>query len=225
MGRPRDAHPESRRTMAQRPSDILELIEKNGVRIVEFRVCDASGAWQHVALPAETLDEGALQRGIPFEANDVRGFESAHEHELRLRPDLDSAQLDALCAQPTLALVCEVFDPATRRASPFDARGVAKRAETQLRASGLADLAYFATKVQFQLADATGRERELRAALALELKAWGIDVERMEPHGATGTTLGLRYDTLLNAADRLTALKYVVKNVAVRHAARATFMP
>ncbi|HET9393220.1 MAG TPA: type I glutamate--ammonia ligase [Candidatus Rubrimentiphilum sp.] len=68
---------------------------------------------------------------------------------------------------------------------------------------------------------------DVRAATALVLKEWGIDVE-MQHHevGAPGQAeIDFRFDSLLKTADNLMTFKYVVRSVAARHGKSVTFMP
>ena len=70
-----------------------------------------------------------------------------------LMPDPSSAILDPATEAPTLSLVCEIADPITREPYAKDPRGVARRAEEHLRASGIADTAYFGPECEFFVFD------------------------------------------------------------------------
>ena len=68
---------------------------------------------------------------------------------------------------------------------------------------------------------------DLRAEMVSTLEEVGIDVE--VHHHEVGTAgqgeIGMRFDTLLEMADKLQWFKYIVRNVAARHHKAATFMP
>ncbi|HEY6794876.1 MAG TPA: type I glutamate--ammonia ligase [Kineosporiaceae bacterium] len=68
---------------------------------------------------------------------------------------------------------------------------------------------------------------DLRDQICLELNKLGLRVERS--HHEVGTAgqaeINYRFDTLLNAADKIQVFKYVVKNVAWVNGKTATFMP
>jgi glutamine synthetase len=69
--------------------------------------------------------------------------------------------------------------------------------------------------------------QDLRTEMVLELEKLGIPVECH--HHEVGTAgqaeIDLRYDSLVNMADKIMWYKYVIKNVARRHGKTVTFMP
>jgi len=69
--------------------------------------------------------------------------------------------------------------------------------------------------------------QDLRSEIAATLIALGIPVELHHHEVASGGQgeIGMRFDTLLNMADKLVTFKYVVKNVALGFGKSATFMP
>ena len=70
-----------------------------------------------------------------------------------LRPDLNSARIDPTESEPTLKLICDVHDPMTGDNYTRDPRYVATKAENHLRASGIADQAFFGPELEFFLFD------------------------------------------------------------------------
>ncbi|MDE2570935.1 MAG: type I glutamate--ammonia ligase, partial [bacterium] len=68
---------------------------------------------------------------------------------------------------------------------------------------------------------------DLRTEMALELEAWGIEVEMQHHEVATAgqAEIDFRFNSLLKTADNLMTFKYVVKNVAHRNGKSVTFMP
>jgi len=53
--------------MAKKPSEILDLIKKQGIKMVDFRFTDVPGTWQHTSVPSGSIDEDALVEGIGFD--------------------------------------------------------------------------------------------------------------------------------------------------------------
>ena len=37
------------------PKEVIQLAKDKGVKIVDFKLCDIPGTWQHFAVPAEEL--------------------------------------------------------------------------------------------------------------------------------------------------------------------------
>ncbi|NOY10443.1 MAG: type I glutamate--ammonia ligase [Spirochaetes bacterium] len=70
-------------------------------------------------------------------------------------------------------------------------------------------------------------QQDIRSEMMLTLEQIGIPVEAQHHEVATGgqAEIDIRFDSLLNCADKLLKYKYVVKNTAHRHGKTATFMP
>ncbi|MBC5811300.1 MAG: type I glutamate--ammonia ligase [Candidatus Eremiobacteraeota bacterium] len=144
--------------MATKPGDILELIKKKGVAMVDLRFVDMPGTWQHTTVPADAVDEDSLLDGTGFDGSSIRGFQSIHESDMILKPDLSTAHIDEFRAHPTLSLICDVFDPATQTSYDRDPRNIAKRAEAYLKSTGIGDTAYFGPEAEFFIFDSVAYE-------------------------------------------------------------------
>jgi glutamine synthetase len=188
-------------------------------------------------------------------------------------PDPDSARIDPFLKDPTLVMICDVVDPVTRENYSRDPRNIAKKAEAFLKASGIADVAYFGPEAEFFVFDDirfdstenscyyfvdsaegqwnTGRvegpnlgykprykegyfpvppmdsQQDLRSEMVLLMEAVGIQVETHHHEVATAgqAEIDMRFDSLVNMADKLQWYKYIIKQVARRHHKTATFMP
>ena len=46
------------------PKDVLELIKKENVKMVDLRFMDFPGIWQHCSYPISQIDERCICRGI-----------------------------------------------------------------------------------------------------------------------------------------------------------------
>ncbi len=70
-------------------------------------------------------------------------------------------------------------------------------------------------------------QTDLRAAMCSAMIDMGLEVEKHHHEVATGgqAEIGVRYNTLVNMADRTQLYKYCVKNIAAAHGMTATFMP
>jgi glutamine synthetase len=68
---------------------------------------------------------------------------------------------------------------------------------------------------------------DIRTEMVLAMKDVGIEVEAHHHEVATAgqNEIDMRFDTLVNMADKLMMYKYIVKNVARKHNMVATFMP
>ncbi len=143
---------------------ILEYICAAEVEYVDIRFCDVPGVQQHFSIPAVAFGADLVDNGIAFDGSSVRGFQSIHESDMLLLPDLRTAQLDPFRAAKTLNLNCFVHDPHTHEAYSRDPRNVARKAEEYLKRTGIADTAYFGPEAEFYIFDAVRYDTKMNGA-------------------------------------------------------------
>ena len=139
--------------MANSVKEIFEIIEANGLKMVDFRFTDLFGVWHHFSLSTKMVDEDTFEEGLGFDGSSIRGFQTIDESDMILIPDVSTAFIDPIFEVPTLDIVCDVYDPITRQAYSRDPRGVAKKAEAYLQKTGIADASFFGPEPEFFLFD------------------------------------------------------------------------
>ena len=92
---------------------VLNMIDENDVKYVDFRFTNLAGKWQHTAQHVSTIDEEMLEEGIMFDGSSIAGWKDIHESDMNLMPDLSTAVMDPFTAQPQLILFCDVHEPTT----------------------------------------------------------------------------------------------------------------
>lgn len=127
---------------------IKKMITEHNVRYVDLRFTDPRGTWHHVTLPQSKVDDNFPKYGKAFDGSSICGWRSIKESDLLLIPT-DIAFLDPFFETPTLAIICDVYDPKTQQPYLLDPRGVARRAEEYLIRTGIADVAYFGKEMEF----------------------------------------------------------------------------
>jgi glutamine synthetase len=133
--------------------EVVKYISDEGVKFVDVRFCDLPGVMQHFTVPAKSFDADAIDEGLAFDGSSVRGFQSIHESDMLLLPDLTTAQLDPYRTEKTLNVNFFVHDPFTREAYSRDPRNIARKAEQFLAESGIADTCFFGAEAEFYLFD------------------------------------------------------------------------
>ena len=123
-------------------SQVLAFAREHGVRMADFKFTDLPGAWQHITFSMNALDEGSFEEGLGFDGSSVRGFQEISESDMILVPDPGSAVIDPFHEQPTVSMICNVFDPITREPYSRDPRYVAQKAEGYLLETGIADTCF-----------------------------------------------------------------------------------
>ena len=103
-----------------------------------------------------------------------------------LLPDVATAFVDPFRVEKTLALNFFIHDPFTREAYSRDPRNVAKKAETYLASSGIADTAYFGAEAEFYIFDSIRHETSAEPGLLLHRLGRGL-VEQRPGRGRAAT--------------------------------------
>ncbi len=134
-------------------SEVLAFIKDTDVKFVDIRFTDLPGVQQHFNLPASAVDEEFFAIGQLFDGSSVRGFQSIHESDLQLIPDVTSAYVDPFRAERTLVMVFDIYNPRNGEVYGRDPRQVAKKAEKYLASTGIADTAFFAPEAEFYIFD------------------------------------------------------------------------
>ena len=133
------------------PDEVLQRARAAGVKVVDVRFVDLPGTWQHFSLPLSAFDEDAFTEGLGFDGSSIRGFQAINESDMLLVPDPDTATVDPVLQIPTLYLICDVVDPVTREPYSRDPRHIAKKAETYLPTTGIADVSYWGPEAEFYI--------------------------------------------------------------------------
>jgi len=141
------------------PKEVLAYAQATGVKIVDFKFVDLPGTWQHFSSPIGELNESLFSEGIGFDGSSIRGFQAINESDMLLVPDPASAVVDPVCAVPTLTLTCDVYDPITFEPYSRDPRYIAKKAETYLKKTGIADISYWGPEAEFFIFDSVRFEQ------------------------------------------------------------------
>ena len=134
-------------------SDVLNTIKEYGVKFVDFRFTDTKGKEQHVSIPSHRLNEDSFSEGQMFDGSSVSGWKGINESDMILMPDASTAVLDPFTDEPSINITCDIVEPATGEGYERDPRSIANRAEAYLKASGIADTAYFGPENEFFVFD------------------------------------------------------------------------
>ncbi len=121
------------------------------VKMIDLRFVDLPGTWQHFSIPSRELTGELFEDGIGFDGSSIRGFQEIHESDMLLMLDPDTAFIDPVLEVPTLAIVCDVYDPITRQPYSRDPRYVARKAEAYLKQTGIAQTSYWGPEAEFFL--------------------------------------------------------------------------
>jgi glutamine synthetase len=135
------------------PTEVLKFAADRGAKILDLRFMDFPGLWQHLSVPISELSESLFTDGHGFDGSSIRGWQAINASDMLVIPDPASARIDPFLKDSTLVMICDIVDPITRESYSRDPRNIAKKAEAHLKASGLADVAYFGPEAEFFIFD------------------------------------------------------------------------
>ncbi|MHC4065060.1 MAG: glutamine synthetase beta-grasp domain-containing protein, partial [Planctomycetota bacterium] len=134
-------------------AEALKFIKDNEIEMVDLKIAALGGQWLHVSIPAQKFTSEIFEQGIGYDGSSGSGFSSIESGDLAAVPDPTTAFLDPFPERRTLSLLCDTVVADTRGPFPHDPRTIAKRAESCLRATGIADRALFGPEFEFHVFD------------------------------------------------------------------------
>lgn len=125
----------------------------NDIKLIDFKVIDLAGRWHHLTIPADRFSEKTLNNGIGFDGSSY-GFLTVEKSDMVFKPDLSSAFIDPFNEVPTLTMIGDIYTlgEETKRFEG-DPRYIAKKAETYMSKTGIADKALFGPEFEFYIMD------------------------------------------------------------------------
>lgn len=251
-----------------------KVVADNRIEFIDFRFTDIKGVWHHVSYTVKSIDKGVFENGLPFDGSSIPNWQPINKSDMILAPDAGTVFVDPFTADPTVVVICDVWDIYKNQPYENCPRSIAKKATEYLKSTGLGDVAYFGPENEFFVFDElrirddvncqyyeidseegewngatkfedrpnTGHRPglkggyfpvqpidsmvDLRAEMVKTLEAVGLDVNinHHEVAQAQGE-IGVKFASLVEAADNVQKLKYVIKNVAHLNGKTATFMP
>ena len=147
------------------PADVIQSIKEHGIQMVDVRLTDVPGTWQHISYPAAMFEQDQIEEGLGFDGSSVRGFKTIESSDMLLMPDPTSAFIDPFYQHKTLVMIADVVDPVTGEFYERDPRGIAKKAEAYLKSSGIGDTAYFGPEAEFFVFDNVQFGQDINSAM------------------------------------------------------------
>lgn len=131
----------------------LERILSENYEELDIRFTDLKGHWRHVTVPASMVDEEFFLNGVGFDGSTLTGMTRTEAGDLILRPDPHRVFEDPFTERKTLVIFADIVNPESGEAFSKDPRGIARKAVTYLKESGIATDSYWAPEFEFYIFD------------------------------------------------------------------------
>jgi glutamine synthetase len=133
--------------------NVLKFIKSNKIKFVDLKFMDFPGQWQHFTVPVSQLDGGSFEDGYGFDGSSIRGWKPINESDMLIIPDPNTMFVDPFIEQPTLSLICDVYEPSTKEKYTRCPRNIAQKAEAYLISTGIADTVFYGPEAEFFVFD------------------------------------------------------------------------
>jgi len=132
---------------------ILSFVKTNNIKFIDMKFMDFPGQWQHFTIPANQFDKSTFSDGLGFDGSSIRGWKHINESDMLIIPDANTMFVDPFIEAPTLSLICDVYEPATKEKYSRCPRNIATKATEYLKSTGIADTVYFGPEAEFFVFD------------------------------------------------------------------------
>ena len=133
--------------------NVLKFIKEKEAEFVDLRFTDPRGKLQHLTMDSTVVDVDMLNEGVFFDGSSIAGWKAINESDMILKPDTSRMFMDPFTSHNTAVLFCDILDAIKKDPYERDPRGVAKKAEEYLKASGIGDKAFFGPEPEFFVFD------------------------------------------------------------------------
>ena len=145
--------------MSKTVQEIMEMIRKNDIKMVDFKMVDIHGQFRHVTIPAQDFTEDIMREGVGFDASNY-GYAVVEKSDMVFIPDPDTAVVDPFCQIPTLSMTgnAMIIDYPQNRPLNQYPRNIVLAAEKYMCDSGIADTMLILPEFEFYLFNQVGWE-------------------------------------------------------------------
>lgn len=144
--------------------EFFKYCADNKVEFVDLRFSDIKGAWHHLTYKMSAVDEAKIKAGFPFDGSSIEAWQPIHKSDMLLMPDVETAFMDPFTADPTVVVICDIYDIYKKQPYEKCPRSIAKKALQHLADSGVGDVAYFGPENEFFIFDDVKFRDEINSA-------------------------------------------------------------
>lgn len=170
--------------------EFFKYCEENDVQFVDLRFTDIKGAWHHLTYRMSAVNTDNMEAGFPFDGSSVDAWQPINQSDMILKADASTAFLDPFTADPTIIVICDVYDIYKDALYEKCPRSIAKAALKHAESIGIADAAYFGPENEFFIFD------DVKFTDNINEAGYKVDTEEGEWNSGT------HYEDMYNTAHR-----------------------
>ncbi len=139
--------------LPKEPRELLKYCRNEEIEYIDFRFTDMLGMMQHFTMHIDAINEDDFKYGIGFDGSSIRGWKAIQESDMLAIPDATSAYIDPFFKDKTVAIICDIYEPAKKGQPPQpynrDPRYILKKTVEFMKSTGIADTAYMGPEAEF----------------------------------------------------------------------------
>lgn len=204
------------------------LIAAKALKFAEFWFTDLSGRPWRITMPADAVNEELFVAGLPLDGQPVGG---TWDGVMLLMPRLDAVYADPTGSAHSLSMICDIYDPVTKKPLTLEPRHVLEMASRQIEERLGAKLVMGA-EPEFILLQADGKPAgesvvwDFLRGLAMALRESGITVDWFRTGPAAGQgRVQMRAGPPLIMADRVMIYRHFAANLSRAKGLSVAFLP
>ena len=133
--------------------EFYKFCESNEVDFVDFRFTDIKGMWHHISYRMSAVEASMLEAGLPFDGSSIDAWQPINKSDMLLKPDVETAFMDPFTADPTIIVICDVYDIYENELYAKCPRSIAKKTLKHMGEIGVGDDAFFGPENEFFIFD------------------------------------------------------------------------
>ena len=134
-------------------NEFFTYSKDNEIEFVDFRFTDIKGSWHHITYKYNAINKDLLNNGLPFDGSSIEAWQPINQSDMILKPDINTAFIDPFPTDPTIIIICDVYDIYKNELYSKCPRSIAKKSLKYLLESEIGDEALFGPENEFFVFD------------------------------------------------------------------------
>ena len=139
----------------------IKLLKTQKIEFVSFRFSDFDGKFHHLTVPIDIIDNEFISEGKAFDGSSISGWKPIDNSDMVLRPDLSTCRVDPFVDEPTMIVICNVYEPESKTPYNRCPRSIAAAMLEYLKKTGIGDDALFGPEPEFFVFDSVQWQNDM----------------------------------------------------------------